>query len=110
MKTNNFEERLKRYAGKWARVVPFEETDKLLLLDFTNNNTEITDEILLNTDLFIQYINKKLEGAVARYGIGGYNEHRTVYSRSAIFGPSPTTGSNVQDGAKAPSRWEGEEG
>src|SRR5688572_21293847 len=85
MKTNNFEERLKRYAGMWARVVPFEETDKLLLLDFTDRNKEITDEILLNTGLFIQYINKKLEGAGARYGIGGYNEQRTVYSRSKVF-------------------------
>jgi peptidoglycan LD-endopeptidase LytH len=85
MKTNNFEEWLKHCANTWARVVPFEETDKLLLLDFTANNTEITGEILLNTDQFIQYINRKLEAAGARYGIGGYNEHRTVYSRSKVF-------------------------
>src|SRR6478672_10828918 len=104
-----FEERLRAHAGEFARVVPFVETDKLLLMDFTENNTELTDEILRDTNQFIIYINKKLADAGAKYGIGGYNEHRTVYSRSEIFGPSPTTISNVHDGAKAPSRWEGDE-
>jgi murein DD-endopeptidase MepM/ murein hydrolase activator NlpD len=85
MATNNFEERLKGYTGEFARVVPFNETDKLLQMDFTEKNTELTDEILLNTDLFIVYVNAKLKAADARYGVGGYNEHRTVYSRSKVF-------------------------
>src|SRR5688500_870003 len=85
MQTNNFEERLKRYAGKFGKVVPFQPTDKLLLMDFTDRNRELTDEILLNTDLFSQYVNDKLEAAGATYGIGGYDEHRTVYTRSKVF-------------------------
>jgi len=81
----NFEERLKQYAGGFARVVPFEESDKLLLMDFTENNTELTDEILQNTELFTKYVNQKLSEAGAKYGIGGYGEHRTIYSRSRTF-------------------------
>ena len=85
METINFEERLKAHAANFARVVPFEPGDKLLLLDFTANNTELTDAILQNTNLFIQYINQKLDADSAKYGIGGYDEHRTVYSRSKVF-------------------------
>jgi len=109
MSAKNFEERLRKHAGEFHRVVPFEKGDKLLLLDFTENNRELNAEILENTNLFIKYINSKLEAAGARYGIGGYSEHRTIYSRSKLFGPSPTTSPKVQDAAKAPSRWEGEE-
>jgi murein DD-endopeptidase MepM/ murein hydrolase activator NlpD len=80
-----FEERLKQYNGSFCPVVPYEKGDKLLLLDFTDKNAELTDEILTNTRLFTQYINAKLQASGAKYGIGGYNEHRTIYSRSTVF-------------------------
>ena len=83
METTNFEERLKRYAGEFAKVVPYETTDKFLLMDFTERNTELTEEILTDTAKFSAYIDRKLQGFT--YGIGGYNEHRTVYSRSRVF-------------------------
>jgi murein DD-endopeptidase MepM/ murein hydrolase activator NlpD len=54
-------------------------------MDFTENNKELNTETLNNTDLFIQYINAKLRSSNVRYGIGGYNEHRTIYSRSKLF-------------------------
>ena len=108
MPTKNFEERLKNHANEFHPVVPFEKNDKLLLLDFTKNNLELNAETLEHTDLFIQYINSKLETAGARYGIGGYDEHRTIYSRSKLFSPSPTITSQVEEDAKAPSRWEGD--
>ncbi len=76
---------LKAKAGVFHPVVPWTKSDKLLLMDFTAANTELTHEILLETNLFIQYINNKLKTADAKYGIGGYNEHRTVYSRSKVF-------------------------
>lgn len=85
MVTKNFDEWLKAHRSAFAPVVPFDKENKLLLMDFTVANTELTDEILASTDLFIQYINRRLEGAGATYGIGGYNEHRTVYSRSKVF-------------------------
>ena len=85
MQKDRFETLLRQHAGNFYSVVPWEKTDKLLRMDFTAANTALTDEILTNTDLFIHYINHKLEAAGAKYGIGGYNEHRTVYSRSKVF-------------------------
>lgn len=85
METINFEERLKWYAGEFAKVVPFEPADTLLKLDFTEQNTELTEETLLDTAKFSAYVNQKLDKKGAKYGIGGYDEHRTVYSRSRVF-------------------------
>ncbi len=71
---------------QFAPVIPFDPgTDKLLLLDFTEENKDLTEEILKDTTKFSAYINGLLINAGARYGIGGYNEHRTVYSRSKVF-------------------------
>jgi len=88
MSTKNFEERLRKHADEFHAVVPFDKNDRLLLLDFTERNKELNAEILENTNLFIKYINSKLEAAGAKYGIGGYNEHRTIYSRSRVFDPT----------------------
>lgn len=66
------------------KIVPFNpSTDQLIKLDFTANNTELTDEIVNDTALFSDYINQKIKSHT--YGIGGYDEHRTVYSRSKVF-------------------------
>jgi len=84
MKT--FEELIKANALSIHEVVDFNKNyDKLLPLDFTSANAELTDEVLDNTDLFSSWVNQKLANNNARYGIGGYNEHRTIYSRSAHF-------------------------
>src|SRR5471030_2965450 len=68
------------------QVVPFDNnSDRLLLLDFTEANKDLSAGIVEDIDLFSAYIAQQLTGAKARYGIGGYNEHRTVYSRSKVF-------------------------
>lgn len=67
-------------------VVAFDErNDKILLLDFTERNSLITSDITANTELFSDYINRTLHASRATYGIGGYLENRTVYSRSRVF-------------------------
>lgn len=67
-------------------VVPFTPgKDRLLPLDLTAANTELTDELLNDTSAFSSYITRTLSGAGARYGIGGYAEHRTVYRFSRVF-------------------------
>ena len=77
---------LKKYRSAFSKVVPFNvQHDKLLFLDFTAANTNLTDEILNDTEAFTNYINHKLQTSNCKYGIGGYNEHRTVYSRSKVF-------------------------
>ncbi len=59
--------------------------DKLLQLDFTEKNTELTSDIIESTLLFSAYINNKIRKEHCNLGIGGYGEHRTVYSRGRVF-------------------------
>ncbi|MGN7990503.1 peptidoglycan DD-metalloendopeptidase family protein [Pedobacter sp. 22226] len=81
-----FDQVIQSNASFIQKVVDFDvKHDLLLALDFTAGNTELTDESLDDTDLFSDWVNKKLAENNARYGIGGYNEHRTIYSRSAHF-------------------------
>jgi len=83
---NQLNEILKANQSSFEAVVPFNPgKDNLLLLDFTNKNIELTDEVLKDTRPFIDYINNKLREAKVLYGIGGYNEYREVYSRSRVF-------------------------
>jgi peptidoglycan LD-endopeptidase LytH len=104
MVPNLFEERLRQYSGQFHPVVPFEKSDKVLLLDFTDRNTELTDKLLKDTNLFTKYINGKLEAAGAKYGIGGYAEHRTIYKRSEMFNAAPPQGGSGRGTALACAR------
>ncbi len=74
-------------------VVQFDHTkDALVLMDFTETNTELTSHIIGDTTEFSNYVNSKLQTPNFKlsFGIGGYNEHRTVYSRSKVFdAPNP---------------------
>ncbi|HVX52631.1 MAG TPA: peptidoglycan DD-metalloendopeptidase family protein [Chitinophagaceae bacterium] len=68
------------------KVVPFNAgTDRLLLMDFTGSNTTLTPGIIDDTTKFSNYVSRVLQTSNCRYGIGGYNEHRTLYARSAVF-------------------------
>ncbi len=88
-------------------VVPFNPAnDKLIPLDFTERNDELTEEIFVNTEVFCRYIDKKLNDQQALYGIGGYNELRSVYKRSKLFDPeiTSTTLSDRGNAAEEPRR------
>ncbi|MGN6617387.1 MAG: peptidoglycan DD-metalloendopeptidase family protein [Ilyomonas sp.] len=77
---------LQKYRNCFYKIVPFDpERDKLLLMDFTSANNDLNGEILNDTEYFSQYINHQLKTHHATYGIGGYNEKRTIYSRSNVF-------------------------
>jgi peptidoglycan LD-endopeptidase LytH len=78
---------LKKYQQDFHPVVSFSPAaDILLKLDFTENNKELKDDILNDTKTFTEYINRKLAGTNARYGMGGYAEHRMIYSGKKVFG------------------------
>lgn len=69
-----------------GRVVDFDPAaDRLYDFDFTSKNSELNETILGNTDLFTDWVSGKLTDNHCRYGIGGYNEHRTIYARSVHF-------------------------
>jgi murein DD-endopeptidase MepM/ murein hydrolase activator NlpD len=85
MMESGFSELIGQHRPEIRAVVPFNQAERLLLMDFTEKNGELSDEVLASTELFTGYVNGKLAAAQARYGIGGYNEHRTVYRRSKVF-------------------------
>ena len=69
-----------------TKVVDFNgAADLLYPFDFTSKNTSLTAEILADTTSFSNWVNEQLSAQRCRYGIGGYNEHRTIYTRSAHF-------------------------
>jgi murein DD-endopeptidase MepM/ murein hydrolase activator NlpD len=77
---------LENYKAGFHPVVSFDPgRDKLSLLDFTKNNKELSEDIVGETKKFSDYINLKLKTANAKFGIGGYKEHRELYSRSKVF-------------------------
>lgn len=69
-----------------GKVVDFNPLiDQLLPLDFTANNKELTNDVLDDTTKFSAWVDEKLVVNQCLYGIGGYNEHRTIYNRSTHF-------------------------
>jgi peptidoglycan LD-endopeptidase LytH len=77
---------LKKHQTAFQPIVPFNpSTDKLFPFDFTENNKELTAEQIADTENFANYINEQLKNHNCKYGIGGYNEHRTLYARSRHF-------------------------
>jgi len=69
-----------------GKVVDFDPAhDSVYPFDFTAANKELTSHILEDTDLFTSWVENKLRSNACRYGIGGYNEHRAIYARSAHF-------------------------
>jgi murein DD-endopeptidase MepM/ murein hydrolase activator NlpD len=93
---SRLEEILLKHQHTFAPVVPFNAvSNKLLLMDFTAANNLLTNEVLRYTPAFTRYVEQQLANAGALYGIGGYDEHRTIYARSEVFG---VTTSALQDG------------
>lgn len=85
MLQNPLQSFLKKHSSDFHFVVPFDpEKDKLLQLYFTAANTTLTNELLSDTNAFSTYIDKLLDKDY-KYGIGGYDEYRTIYARSAVF-------------------------
>jgi murein DD-endopeptidase MepM/ murein hydrolase activator NlpD len=81
------EKLLRKYQHTFHPVVPFDsKNDKVLRFDLTSNNKTLTEEIFSDTQKFEEYVKAQLQNAHAKYGIGGYNETRNIYSRSAYFG------------------------
>jgi murein DD-endopeptidase MepM/ murein hydrolase activator NlpD len=86
----NLHEQLAAYVANHSHLVsPVVDinmaTDCLLQLDFTETNTELQPEDIADTVRFSHWVDTKLALSNCRYGIGGYMEHRTLYSRSALF-------------------------
>ena len=83
---NILQERLKAHSHTFHQVVDFNPAkEKLVHLDFTNDNTELLKIDLGDTEKFSSYVQEKLKKEKAKFGIGGYNEQRGLYERSEVF-------------------------
>ena len=69
-----------------SAIVDFDKhSDRLFPFDFTRNNKSLDPQTYSDTIAFSQWISSSLAENNCRYGIGGYNEHRIIYSRSGLF-------------------------
>ena len=68
----------------FAPVVPSDKPFRRL--DFTASNTDLPALDLTDTAAFSDYVFGKLLDDGQRVGVGGYDEHRVIYRRSAHFG------------------------
>jgi len=86
MPASDFLRRFQPFAGRCHPVVPFQPgQDKILPLDFTAANKDLTSDIIGDTDRLASYIQSRLQAAGCLYGLGGYGEHRTLYAKSRHF-------------------------
>jgi len=82
----DLENALLKNAAAFHPVIKFNPaSDKIIPIDLTSANRELTAEVVEDTVLFSEYITDKLKDAGAAFGIGGYNENRTIYRRSELF-------------------------
>ena len=87
----NFESIISKYQHSFSSVIEFNNNnEKIVALDFTKNNIELTTEIFNDIDLFTNYISLSLQKSNAKFGIGGYLEYREVYGRSNLFDGAET--------------------
>ncbi|MEP6582829.1 MAG: peptidoglycan DD-metalloendopeptidase family protein [Ginsengibacter sp.] len=95
-KDSSLESLLKSYANEFHQVVKFNtSTEKLVALDFTENNVELNRINIKDVKEFSNYVFETLQRKAAKFGFGGYNELRVLYSRSNLFNGSLTEKENL---------------
>lgn len=72
--------------------------DCFLPIDLSDNNLELTDELLKDPILHEQYINNSLKKHNKLIAFGGYLEHRNLYKRSKHFNQEGSTARNIHLG------------
>ncbi|MDQ2718336.1 MAG: peptidoglycan DD-metalloendopeptidase family protein [Bacteroidota bacterium] len=83
---NDLYNQLRTHSGSFDSIINFDpDSEKIIHIDLTENNKDLHKIDIKNTELFSQYIFKKLKDANAKFAIGGYDELRTVYSVSDLF-------------------------
>jgi peptidoglycan LD-endopeptidase LytH len=67
-------------------IIHLEANDHIFPLDLSEANQSLTPEVITDTEAFSEFIDQSLQSVGCKYGIGGYNELRNLYSRSDVFG------------------------
>ncbi len=77
---------LKKHKPTFHPIIDIDkEKERMIPFDFTSANSEISKDLIADTTKFSDWVNNKLQKENAHFGIGGYNENRTLYSRSKLF-------------------------
>ena len=88
-KTDILKDYILTHPGEFGKVVDYNaDTDRLTAFDFTAANQALSPETIADTNLFSEWVNARLKADNSRYGVGGYDEHRTLYARSGLFDTS----------------------
>ncbi|HNP17634.1 MAG TPA: peptidoglycan DD-metalloendopeptidase family protein [Fulvivirga sp.] len=84
---NSIKEELSQKKHDFAHVTPFDlSKEPYYIFDLTESNQELMAIDLNDEILFTDYIFKTMKKENAVVGIGKYNENRTIYKRSEVFG------------------------
>lgn len=79
-------ELLRKEQIQTAPVIPLlTQKEKLLKVDFSSSNPEVTAINIDNITAFVMYLRKILQNAGKEIAYGGYLEQRHFYKRSKIF-------------------------
>ncbi|UKJ08194.1 peptidoglycan DD-metalloendopeptidase family protein [Solitalea lacus] len=60
-------------------------TDRMMEVNFDEIGAELSEDVIAETKSFTEWVEKKRISAGAKFGIGGYDEYREIYSRSEHF-------------------------
>lgn len=68
-------------------VIPYQHgVTRIQHWDLSENNQALCPAIFNHLPAFTAFINQQLEASGADFGVGGYNELRSIYARSQVFG------------------------
>lgn len=89
---NETEQKIASLKSYSARVMDYSpENSNIVVFDFSDKNKELLHFDISNTAVFSVYVREKLDHTGVAFGLGKYNEDRSIYKRSRHF-----------DGAEAP--------
>lgn len=73
-------------------VIPYQQgVTRIQYWDLSENNQALSPAIFNHLPAFTAFIQQQLEDTGADFGVGGYNELRSIYARSHVFGSSEST-------------------
>jgi hypothetical protein len=80
---------IEKHQSEFAPVIEWDPAkERIMPLDLTTGNKDLTQEVMEDTTAFTLYITSLLQQRKCRFAVGGYDELRTMYARSPLFGES----------------------
>lgn len=84
--TNSIESVIKSHQKYLHNLTPFYlDTENVIELDFSKKNKKLAEIDFKDEASFCHYVENELSTNQAIAGIGGYGEHRIIYSQSQMF-------------------------